>query len=600
MKSSKYIIVLLVLGGLVMSSCQKSFLVRSPQGALGGDEISNKKGINVLLVGAYAALAGQDYDENAGNIQSLGGGNAWGVSPSNWLLGSVRGGDAHKGSDGTDQPSFIPIFNFSITPTNDVINDKWNAVYEGITRCNNVLRYLPGAADLSGEEATNIKAQARFLRAHYYFDLKRDFNMVPWIDETTTDLLQSNTADIWPKIEADFQFAYDSLPETQDEVGRANKWAAGAYLAKTYLYEKKYAEAEPVFTAVINQGATPNGIKYALNEAFEHNYMPQYEDQNPEAVFVVEMAANVGSGSINNSNQGDMLNFPYGGNSPFDCCGFFQPSIDLVNSFRTDADGLPYLDDYNSHAVKNDMGLLSTQPFTPDPCNLDPRLDWTVGRRGIPYLDYGIMPGQDWVRLQSYAGPYSPIKNAYWNATQDQYGDNSQWAPGSAINVFVIRFADVLLMAAEVEAQMNNFPKAEEYVNEVRHRMIDHPEAWVKTYNDDSDPSSGFSTTDAANYKIAAYPAGAFSSQAYALKAIYFERKLELAMEGYRFFDLVRWGMASDVINAYFSYEGAIVTDVRGAHFTANKNEYEPIPQAQLDITQKDGKATLTQNQGYK
>ncbi len=598
MKRIQYYLLVLVITGTVLPACQKTFLVRTPQGALGASQVTNKKGLNVLLVGAYAALSGQDYIND--NIVSLGGGNAWGVSPSNWLLGSVRGGDAHKGSDGTDQPSFIPIFNFSVTPANDVINDKWNAVYEGITRCNTVLKFVSGAADLTGDESTNIKAQARFLRAHYYFDLKRVFGNVPWIDETTSDLLQPNTTDIWPNIEADFQFAYDSLPENQDEVGRANKWAAGAYLAKTYLYEKKYTEAEAVFTQVINSGTTPNGIKYDLNPAFEHNYMPQYEDQNPEAVFVVEMAANVGSGSINNSNQGDMLNFPYGGNSPFSCCGFFQPSIDLANSFRTDANGLPYLDDYNTHPIKNDLGIISSAPFTPDAGNIDPRLDWTVGRRGIPYLDYTVEPGQDWVRLQNYAGPYAPIKNAYWNGTQDTYGDQNQWAPGSAINVFVIRFADVLLMAAEAEAQLNNFTKAEEYVNLVRHRMIDHPEAWVKKYKDDSDPSKGFSTTNAANYVIGAYPAGAFSSQAVALKAIYFERKLELAMEGYRFYDLVRWGIAEPTLNAYFAYEGQFVTDVRGAQFTANKSELEPIPLTQIDLSQKDGGATLTQNQGYK
>jgi len=191
-------------------------------------------------------------------------------------------------------------------------------------------------------------------------------------------------------------------------------------------------------------------LSYDLNPSFKDNYRPSEETANPEAVFVIENAANAIAGSIAKANQGDMLNFPYGTGIPFTCCGFFQPSIDLVNSFRTDANGLPYLDDYNSHAVKNDQGLLSSDPFTPDNGNLDPRLDWTVGRRGIPYLDYGVHPGNDWIRAQSYAGPFSPIKNVWWNVTTDEDGDNSQWAPGSAINVFVIRFADVLLMAAEV------------------------------------------------------------------------------------------------------------------------------------------------------
>lgn len=585
---------------IFLFSCKKEFLNRPPQGSVDAETLTTKVGVNVLLVGAYAALSGQDYDEAAGNIQSLGGGNAFACSPDNWLWGSVAGGDAHKGSDGGDQVTMIPVATFSIDPSNDLINDKWKAVYEGITRCNTVLKVIPKVTDMTADEKTNAKAQALFLRAHYYFELKKLFSNVPWIDETTVDLKQPNTTDIWPKIEADFKFAADSLPETQSDAGRANKWAALAYLAKTYLYEKKYADAEPLFANVISSGVTSGGIAYDLNPIFENNYRPEFESTNPEAVFVVEMAANVGTGSISSSNQGDMLNFPYGGGLPFGCCGFFTPSIDLVNSFRTDAKGLPYLDDYNSHAVKNDQGLLSADPFTPDNGNLDPRLDWTVGRRGIPYLDWGVDPGQDWSRAQSYSGPFSPIKNVYWSASSDNDGDYSQWAPGSSINVFVIRFADVLLMAAEVEAQLNNVDQAEKYVNKVRHRIADRPKSWVYKYANNTNPSAGFSNTLAANYKISPYPNGAFTSSAFALKAIYFERKLELAMEGQRFFDLSRWGLAAAAINAYFQYEGQYTIDVKSAKFTPNKNEYFPIPQSQIDLTNENGKPTLLQNSGYK
>jgi len=594
-------LLLLLLSTGAFYSCKKNFLNRTPQGSTDTSALSSKDGVNVLLIGAYAALAGQDYDGEVGNIQSLGGGNAWACSPSNWLWGSVAGGDAHKGSDGTDQPTMIPVATFSINPSNDLINDKWKAVYEGITRCNNVLRVLPHVTNMKGPDITNARAQARFLRGHYYFELKKLFNNVPWIDETTIDLKQTNTTDIWPKIEADFQFAYDSLPATQSDIGRANKWAAGAYLGKTYLFEKKYTEAEPVFTDVINNGNTTGGIGYDLSPAFEDLRRPSYETANPEAVFVVEMATNVGTGAIASGNQGDMLNFPYSDHTPFSCCGFFGPSIDLVNSYRTDANGLPYLDDYNSHAIANDQDIPSSQPFTPDNGNIDPRLDWTVGRRGIPYLDYGNHPGQDWIRDQAYAGPFAPIKNVYWNAEADVDGDNVQWAPGSSINVFVIRFADVLLMAAEVEAQKNNLALAQTYVNQVRHRMIDHPENWVHKYLDDSDPAAGFDPgTLAANYKIGEYPNGAFASQDFALKAIYFERKLELAMEGYRYFDLSRWGLAATTLNAFFQFEGQYTDDVKGAKFTPNKNEYMPIPQGQIDLTMVGGKATLTQNNGYK
>jgi hypothetical protein len=597
MKTLKYIPII-ICGVALVFSCNKSFLERQPQGSLSEQTLSNAAGVNALLIGAYGALDGQQ--NNAGSVNSLGGGNSWACSPDNWLWGSVAGGDAHKGSDAGDQAAMVPVATFTIDPSNALLNDKWRAVYEGISRCNTVLRLVPSASDLNAADKTNVTAQARFLRGHYYFDLKRIFNMVPYIDETSTDYKAANTTDIWPNIEADFKFAYDNLPGTQSDIGRANKWAAGAYLGKTYLYQKKYQEAKTVFDQVINQGTTTNGLKYDLNPNFENNFRPEFEKTNPEAVFVVEMAANTGGGSssIANANQGDMLNHPYG-NSPFGCCGFYQPSIDMVNSYRTDANGLPYLNDYNQHAVKNDMGVASSTPFTPDAGPLDPRLDWTVGRRELPYKDWQIHPGQSWIRDPNFAGPYSPLKLVVWQSNSATNQDKSSWAPGNAINIFIIRFADVLLMAAEAEAQLNNLTQALALVNRVRNRMATHPEAWVYEYKDKANPLAGFSTTPAANYKVAPYPVGYFNSKDLALKAIYFERKLELAMEGHRFFDLARWGIAPTAINDFFKYEGTFTTDIKGATFTANKNEFFPIPQGQIDLTLQGGQKTLTQNKGY-
>ena len=442
-----------------------------------------------MLIGAYAALDGQQ--NVGGTVASLGGGNAWACSPDNWLWGSIGGVDAHKGSDAGDQAAMVPVANFSIDPSSGLLNDKWRAVYEGITRCNNVLKILPKVTDMKDADKTQVQAQVRFLRAHYYFDLKKLFNMVPYLDETTTDLKTPNATDIWPKIETDFKYAYDNLPATQADLGRANKWAAGTYLAKTYLYEKKYTEAKALFDPVITTGVTSGGLKYDLNPVFANNWRPEFEKTNAEAVFDVQMAANTGAGSIANANQGDMLNHPYG-NSPFGCCGFYQPTQDLVNSYRTDINGLPLLDTYNQSPVKSDQGISSATAFTPDAGNLDPRLDWTAGRRGLPYLDWGIHPGQAWIRDQFYSGPFAPKKNIVWKSTQTTYRDNSSWAPGNAINVHVIRFADVLLMAAEAEAQLGNLGQALTYVNRVRNRIATHPEAWTYQYNDANNPDAGF------------------------------------------------------------------------------------------------------------
>ncbi|MCF0059107.1 RagB/SusD family nutrient uptake outer membrane protein [Dyadobacter sp. CY356] len=601
MKIKHYILACSILiSGVMLDGCQGDLDIAA-QGALSEEQLYNRAGVDALLVGAYAALDAQYYGN--GSALNLAGTNAWEASPDNWTFGSIAGGDAHKGSDGSDQPAIDAIAKFSADPSNSYFNSKWRSVYEGINRANSVIRVLALVPEISEADRLNINAQARFLRGHYYFELKKMWNNVPWIDETiaTADAAsQTNTVDIWPKIEADFQYAYQNLPATQSEVGKVNKWAAGTYLAKSYLYEKKYQEAKTLFDAVIAQGVTSNGLKYALTKRFEDNF-DAATDNSSESVFAIQMVANDGTNNIANANQGDMLNFPYG-DSPFRCCGFFQPSQDLVNSYRTDASGLPYVDDYNTHAVKSDQGLASTAPFTPDAGTLDPRLDWTVGRRSLPYHDWGYHPGASWIRSPggAYAGPYSPKKNIYWQATQDIYSDQSSWAPGTAINYNVIRFADVILMAAEAEAQLNNLTQAETYVNLVRARAAD-PVNYVYKYANDSDPVAGFSTTPAANYKIALYPSGSFASlgQSGALKAIYFERKLELAMEGHRFFDLVRWGTAQTTLNAYFTYEGTVATDIRGGSFSAAKNNYYPIPQRQIDLSTQSGSSSLTQNAGY-
>jgi hypothetical protein len=574
---------------LFLQACQDDFLDKPVQGALGDEVLANAKGIEGLLTGAYAALDGQG---------DFNGGNGWEAPPDNWTYGSITGGEAHKGSDGGDQTPINAIATFTTGGDNGFFNTKWRALYEGVSRANTVLKVLALLENMPAEEKANIEGQAKFLRGHYYFELKKMWNMVPWIDETTTDFNQPNDKDIWPMIEADFQAAYEKLPATQTLVGKANKWAAGAYLGKTYLYQKKFAEAATVFTKVINEGVTTNGLKYDL-VSFKDNFDAATKN-NAESVFAIQMVANDGTLDITNANQGSMLNFPYGTGAPFSCCGFFQPSQMLTNMYRTDANGLPYISDYNSHPIKNDLGLTSAAPFTPDAGPVDPRLDWTVGRRGIPYHDWGLFPGMNWVRDQTYGGPYAPKKNIHRQKTQDLYADLSSWAPGNAINVLVIRFSDVLLMAAEAEANAGSLAKAEEYVNRVRARAADKS-GWLYKYINDSNPLAGFSTTPAANYVVKPYPAGTFAAKGKegALQAIYFERGIELAMEGHRFFDLVRWGVAENSLNAYFGYESKITSDLAGGKYLNAKNNYFPIPQYQIDMSVVNGATLLKQNPGY-
>ena len=568
---------------LVTFACSDKFLDVPATGQLAAGQLTSKAGLEGVLLSSYAQLNGRGAEFSRA------------ASSFNWVRGSVSGGDANKGSNSGDAgglTNFSTFQRFEINPSNQDVNAKWRGMYEGVTRANAVLRILPTAtADVSAADKTRLSAEARFLRAHYYFELKRSFNMVPYVDESVDYgsgiELVKNDVDIWPKIEADFKFAQDNLPETQGAAGRANKWAAAAYLAKTYLYEKKYTEAKALFDQVIANGQTTNGKKYALVANYPDIFNAA-NDNNSESVFAIQAAVN--TGDVLNSAQELDLNFPYntGSNGPAGCCGFFAPSFELANSFRVGANGLPLLDgSYNSgaNALKNDQGIQSSAAFTPDAGPVDPRLDWSVGRRGIPYLDWQVHPGLDWIRDQSYAGPFSPKKFVFYRSQDKTLTDGSSWTDGySAINYNIIRFADVLLMAAECEIEVGSLETARTYVNRVRTRSA-NPATWVKT-------AAG---ANAANYVINTY-ATAFADKAAARTAVQFERKLELSGEGHRFYDLVRWGVAPTVLNAFLAYESQKLSlAYGGAKFTANRDEYFPIPQVQLDLQQ----GVLKQNPGY-
>lgn len=582
MRNNKNLFILGAVATLSLAtvSCKDTFLEVPVTGQLAGAQLSSKNGIEGSLIATYALLNGRG-DRLA--------------SFSNWVWGGIRGGDANKGTDPGDFSSINPIQRFETISTGDV-GGTWRTKYEGISRANSTLNLLKKApADMSAADKLRITAEARFLRGLYYFDLKRLYgNGAPYIDETVdygTGIEKvTNGVELWPKIEADAKFAYDNLAETPPSVGRANKWAAAAQLAKVYLYQKKYTEAKALFDLIIANGKTSNGKKYGLVPRYADIFKAS-NDNNEESVFAIQAAAN--TGSTNNANPEFDLNYPYntGPNGPGNCCGFNQPSFDYVNSFRTNANGLPLLDGtYNApaNAVKSDMGVLTKEAFTPDAGNVDPRLDHTVGRRGIPYLDWMDHPGADWIRNQPNGGPYSPKKFTYYKSDRGSLQDNSSWTPGyTALNFPIIRFADVLLMAAECEIEVGSLTKARDYVNLVRNRAA-NPAGFVTK-----------GTAPAAKYTISEYPASTFASKASATTALRFERRLELGDEGHRFFDLVRWGIAAQTINAYLQYEGGpgrLPTALGGSTFTAGQDEVLPVPQAQIDIQ---GTDVLKQNSGY-
>jgi len=475
--------------------------------------------------------------------------------------------------------------------------DKWNGNFSGVSRANQIVAVALASQDpsVSDEFRKNAVAQAKVLRAHFYFELVKSFKSVPYFDETVSSadiLTVTNTADIYPELEADLSEAIADLPATQGSVGMVNSWAAKAYLGKLYLFQGKWAEARATLDDVIANGQTSNGLAYDLMPNYSQVFNSAF-DNGAESVFAMQAAAN--SGTVNNANPQFDLNFPHntGPGGPGGCCGFFQPSFELVSSFRTDADGLPLLDGSYRDAgnrVADDMNLAPDDPsYVEDAGNLDPRIDHSVGRRGIPYLGWGDHPGAAWIRNQPNGGPFSPKKFVYYKDEEGVGSDGSSWTRGyGSMNYNIIRFADVLLMAAEAHVEDTaggDLETARMYVNRVRQRAINSPILEAD------------GTTPAANYVMSTYDA-AWTDRATARAATRFERKLELSGEGHRFFDLVRWGTVKAEMDTYLAYENQFLVEtgtLAGSVFVTNRDEYYPIPQTQVDLHG----GSLTQNPGY-
>lgn len=565
---------------LFTNSCKEDFLDRQPVGVFSEDALKTKSGVNGILIGAYAGLNGS----------MIGTGSSAGADVntfSNWVFGSLTSDDAQKGADVGGSRSNIE--RYEIAADNTKLDDRWRFTFDGIARCNDVIRMTPFVSAFTETESKNIIAQARTLRGLYYFHGTVIFGRLPWIDEKTTNFLQPNERVLWKEMEADLKFGYDNLPETFTELGRFNKWGAGVFLAKIYVFQKKWAEAKALLDVIIATGKTTKGVKYGLLPKYHDNFRIATQGTNADSEGVLDAQYSVNdNGKGYNGGLGDNLNFPHGGlpTEPGGCCGYHVPSQDLVNAFQTDKDGLPFLDNHNAQEVKNDQGVESSVAFTPYQGTLDPRLDWTVGRRGIPYLDWGLHPGKIWMRDQAYGGPYSPKKNVYYQAEEATLTEGTS-RQLSANNVRIMRFAEVILMAAEAEIELGNLDRGRELVNLIRSRAA-NPDGFVKLPNG----------TPAANYVIQTYKTP-WANKEVALKALRFERRLELGMEGKRFFDLVRWGIAKEVLNNYLAYESTKRANLKGAVFKDHSGLF-PVPQRQIDATKNaEGKPTLSQNMGY-
>jgi len=556
---------------LALCSCSK-VLDYKPKGVLSSSDLQSPDAVEGLVTAAYAAI---------------GNGDMIGPIYSKWAYGSVRSDDAYKGGGGTgdlDEVDKMEHYNL-VTANMDGIGflpRTWKNLFKSISRANVALRAVNALTEANYPNKKVRTAELRFLRAHSYFTMKILYKNIPLFDETATadDILKvSNTMSndsSWNKIAEDFQYAVDNLPATQPDLGRANKLAAEAYLAKLRLYQA-YGQDDKHKVININltrmqevvdltQDVIASG-RYALSPDIADNFLAETEN-GPESVFAIQFSINDGT-TTGRLDFEDGLNYPHGA-PQYGCCGFHAPSQNLVNAFTTDANGLPNFDTFN-----NGIADLST-------ATVDVRLDHTVGIDGHPYKYDPTKPFSDsWVRDPGVYGNFHAMRSELL-ATDPSYLKLGPFM-GTAKNVDILRYDDVLLMQAEAYIELGQQDKALPLINQIRARAAASTGRLKKL--DGTFPS---------NYLVKEYPAAGWT-QDYARKALQWERRLEFATEGWRFFDLVRWGIAEQTLNAYIAVEKGRRTFLSTAKFTAGRDEYFPIPQSEITFTN----GLYKQNPGY-
>lgn len=558
----KKIFPIIFLAAIFLFSCKRDFLDVNPAGALSEEQV--KTDVEKFVTATYGSLVNDDF-----------------ITPGSlWPYGNVRADDAYKGGrDETD------IVEFHWLETKKPINSDvgpydglWFKYYLAISRANAALRNLSGLED-SNPLKKQRQAEMRFLRGHWYFQLKILYKNIPFIDETVplNDYEKvSNVAfgndELWEKIAQDFKFAVDNLNPNQPEVGRVNRTAAIAYLAKTKLYQAyKQDEQHNVSSVdnakleeVVTLTTEVLGSSFALESDYANNFMLETENGS-ESVFAIQYVRDAVT-EFGRLNYGDELSAPNG----IGCCDFHKPSQNLANAFKTGADGLPMFTTYNN----SDLTASST---------VDPRLNHTVAIPGHPWkYDNTDIFQLDWNRNIPVYGAFASLKE---NVKRNQYIKNGPFY-ANAKNRIVIRLADVMLWKAEALIELGRQNEALPLINAIRTRAMNSTNR-LKLANGNFE----------SNFKIDTYKPGdniTWTKES-AREALRWERRLELAMEGSRFFDLVRWGVAHSYLNNYYQSEMTKREYLKGALFTKNRDEYLPIPLNQIKFS----KGLYKQNPGY-
>lgn len=565
MKKSIYIGALAL--SMLTASCSDFLDKQTPQGVLTDEQVKSSQYVDNLVISAYAVWI------SAEDINS---------SFSMWNY-DVRSDDAYKGGNGTSDGDVFHQLEISqgILTTNWNISDMWQRLYNGISRVNTAIALLDETDEATYPLKSERIAEMKFLRTYGHFLLKRLYKNIPFImDEHLTTAQynelsnrQYSNDEGWQLIIDDLEEAYKTLPVTQADKGRPTKAAAAAFLTKVYLY-KAYHQDDPNTNEVtsINKDDLAKVVEYSdpaiytaggygLESDFHNNFRPEEQYENgKESIWAMQYSKNDGTkyGNLNWSYGLIVPNIPGvtdGG------CDFYKPSQNLVNAYRTSADGLPLLDTYNQKDYDKGTDYA------------DPRLFLTVGMPGLPYEfnpKYIMDNSAAWSRSNGLYGHYVTLKQ---NVDPDLVGSylikGSWW--GTSENRIVFRYADVLLERAEALVQLNDgrIPEAISLVNQLRQRAKQSTSV-IANYQHDYGVKMNIATYK-GNY-----------DQTQALKIVKMERRLEMGMECERFFDLVRWGEADKVLNKYYAEEANDCSIYTAAHFTKNKNEYLPIPYAQI------------------
>lgn len=550
--------------GVMAAGCSDFLEEQVPQGTLDENQVKDPSLVENTIISAYAGFT-QSEDING--------------SFSMWNY-DVRSDDAYKGGSSVNDGDVFHQLEVQkgVLTTNWNISDMWNRLYITISRVNSAISVLEKCDDSYALKSQRL-AEMKFLRAYSHFLLKRLYKNIPFILDANLDYdaygQLSNTAysndEAWAAIARELEEVYELLPVTQADKGRPTKAACAAFLTKVYLYKAYHQDdAKSNQVTSINEEDLNQVLKYSdptiytaggygLEADMHNNFRPEEQYENGcESIWAIQYSRNDGS-TYGNLNWSNGLICPNIAEVTDGGCDFYKPSQNLVNAFRTDNSGLPLLDSYN----QKDYDMATD--------NADPRLFLTVGLTGLPYMfnsNFIMDRTSNWSRSGGLYGYYVTLKQNVDPALIGQYLiKGSFWA--TSMNRIVFRYADVLLERAEALAQLGKSDQAIALVNQIRSRAASSTQM-----------ISNYPTKYGVKFYCKNYT-GSYD-KAQTLQIVKMERRLELAMESERFFDLVRWGEAAETLNNYYASEKTKCTVYGEAEFTANKGEYLPIPFAQV------------------